>query len=49
MKATSEAIRYLNKLDWSLQQMHQVVKDTGLSLVQLVGLIKSSRGGADVN
>lgn len=49
LKPTSEAIRYLSRLGWSLQQMHQAVKDTGLSLVQIVSLIKTSRGGADVN
>lgn len=40
MKPTSEAIRYLVSKGWSLAAIHQAVKDSGMTAVELVDKLK---------
>ena len=42
MKQTSDALRYLKSQGWSLAAIHQAVKDSGLTAVQMAKKIKGA-------
>jgi len=42
MKPTSEAIRYLVSKGWSLGAIHQAVKDSGMTAVELADRIRGA-------